>query len=73
MFFVEKFWWNKDLNFLLIDICKKLSIKSSFVLNYFDYGVFKVLFDSLLVNIFLNLIFFFVKWVSLNLGKIRWK
>lgn len=73
MFFVEKFWWNKDLNFLLIDICKKLSIKNSFVLNYFDYGVFKVLFDSLLVNIFLNLIFFFVKWVSLNLGKIRWK
>lgn len=73
MFFVEKFWWNKDLDFLLIDICKKLSIKNSFVLNYFDYGVFKVLFDSLLVNIFLNLIFFFVKWVSLNLGKIRWK
>lgn len=61
VFLVEKFRRNKDSNPLLIDICKKLSIKNSFVLNYFDYGVSKALFDSLSVNTSLNLIPPFVK------------
>lgn len=61
VFLVEKFRRNKDSNPLLIDICKKLSIKSSFVLNYFDYGVSKALFDSLSVNTSLNLVPPFVK------------
>lgn len=61
VFLVEKFRRNKDSDPLLIDICKKLSIKNSFVLNYFVYGVSKALFDSLSVNTSLNLIPPFVK------------
>lgn len=56
VFLIEKFRRNKDSDPLLIDICRKLSIKNSFVINYFDNGVPKALFDGLSLITPLNLI-----------------